>query len=122
MTTPKPYIIRAYYEWIIDSGNTPYILVNTKFPGCFVPQEHVKDNKIVFNITHDVVNGLVLGNDAIEFKARFSGVPKQIYLPMGSIISIYAKETGEGTGFPEEDFPSEETTPKRTKPNLKIVD
>lgn len=124
MISSKPYLIRALYEWICDSDLTPYILLRTDLAECSVPMEHVKDNKIVFNIAESVVHGLILGNEAIEFKARFSGLPKQIYAPVAAVLSIYAKETGEGMTFPEEKIESQiepQTSPKRGKPDLKIV-
>lgn len=121
MISSKPYLIRAIYEWICDSHLTPYILLRTDIAECSVPPEHIKDNKIVFNIAEQVVQGLILGNDAIEFKARFSGRPRLIYAPIAAIVSIYAKETGEGMSFPEEKAPSPEAPIKRGKPDLKIV-
>lgn len=121
MISSKPYLIRAIYEWISDSGFTPYLMLRTDIAECSVPQEHVKDNKIVFNIGESVVHGLVLGNEAIEFKARFSGLPTQIYAPITAIISIYAKETGEGMSFPEENTSTNPPAIKRGKPDLKIV-
>ncbi len=129
MISNKPYLIRALYEWIADSGLTPYILVNAAFPGCHVPEAHVTNGRIIFNIAFDVVKGLVLGNESIEFTARFSGVPKSIYVPIAAVGAIYAKENGEGMAFPEETPPQGETAAtsgaKRThskgKPNLTIV-
>jgi len=123
MTSSKPYIIRALYEWMGDNNFTPYLLLNAEMPGCVVPEEYIKDGKIILNIAAHVVHGLLLGNEAIEFKARFSGVARSIYAPMESVLAIYAKENGEGMNFPEETPPSGDaaTTPKRGKPNLKIV-
>ncbi len=125
MSSSKPYLIRALYDWISDDGYSPYILVHTDTPNCMVPEEYVKNNQIVLNITADVVSGLVLGNDAIEFKARFAGVPRQLYIPMASIVSIYAQETGQGMGFADEPSTEENTdsskTTKKGRPDLKIV-
>ncbi len=123
MTSSKPYLIRAFYEWIVDNGLTPYLLVNANAPDCLLPQEHIKDGKIIFNITGHIVHGLLLGNDAIEFQARFSGIPRRIYAPTSAVLAIYAKENGEGMAFPEETFPTApKTPPKRGKPDLKIVE
>lgn len=123
MTSSKAYLIRAFYEWIIDNGLTPYLLVNANAPDCLLPQEHVKDGKIIFNIAGHIVHGLLLGNDAIEFQARFSGTPRRIYVPTSAVLAIYAKENGEGMAFPEETFPTTPSTPpKRGKPDLKIVE
>lgn len=120
----KPYLIRAIYDWITDSGLTPYLAVRTNTSGCVVPPEHITNNRIVLNISGPVVHALLLGNDAIEFKARFSGVPKQLYIPIAAVESIYAKESGEGMAFPEENTAHDEGgdhPPKRGKPDLKIV-
>jgi stringent starvation protein B len=124
---PKPYLIRALYEWMTDNGLTPYVLVNANISGCIVPEEHVKEGKIILNIATRIVHGLALGNEAIEFKARFGGVPRHIYAPMRAVSAIYAKETGEGMNVPEEpeeeggDGGEEPKPVKPGKPNLKIV-
>lgn len=124
MTSNKPYLIRAFYEWIADNGLTPYIQVRANTPGCIVPQEYVRDGMVVFNIAMSVVNGLTLGNDMIEFKARFSGVSRHLYIPVAAIAAIYAKENGQGVPFPEEAVSSsaESQPPRRGKPHLKLVD
>ncbi len=129
MTSNKPYLIRAIYEWLSDNGMTPYLVVNTILPGCMVPQEHIKDDQIILNIAAQAVHGLLLGNDAIEFSARFAGVPRQVYVPTEAVTAIYAKENGQGIAFPEEptsteegDGESDKSPPqKHGKPNLKIV-
>lgn len=127
MTSSKPYLIRAFYDWITDNQLTPYIVVKANVFGCQVPIEYVKEGQIILNIAGHVVHGLSLGNDAVEFKARFSGVPRQIYAPMPAIVAIYAKENGQGMAFPEENFNGDgdnsevPSAPKRGKPDLKIV-
>lgn len=136
MTSVKPYLVRAVYEWITDNSLTPYILVNANAPGTVVPAQYVKDGMIILNIAFQVVHELLIGNEQIEFKARFSGVPHQIYVPLAAIQAIYAKENGQGLRFDEEmimDFPPEDdsgsggddggpsTPPKGQKPNLRIV-
>lgn len=126
MTPSKPYLIRALYDWIHDNDGTAYILVNALTLGCKVPQAHVVDGRIIFNITKDVVHDLILGNEAIEFTARFSNIPTPIYLPMAAVLAIYAKENGEGMAFPEEtvtegDLSSSLTKKSKGKPKLKIV-
>ncbi len=126
MTSNKPYLIRAFYEWITDNQLTPYLVVKANVAGCQVPEEYVKEGQITLNIAGHVVHGLALGNEAIEFKARFSGVPRQIYAPISAIMAIYAKENGQGMAFPEEEIAdggddSTAPTPPRGKPNLKIV-
>src|SRR5262245_59872885 len=122
MTSSRPYLIRAFYEWIVDNGLTPYILVNANVPDCRVPAEHIKDGKIIFNVASQIVHNLFMSNDAVEFEARFSGVPRHIYVPVAGVLAIYAKENGEGMAFPEEHFPQHPPAPqKRGKPDLKIV-
>jgi stringent starvation protein B len=127
MISSKPYLIRALHAWIIDNGWTPYILVNTAIFGCQVPKEHVKDDRIVFNIALGVVEDLVLGNASLEFTARFSGVRSLIRVPIAAVLAIYAKENNEGMAFSPEDAASVEDlepvrTPVKGKPTLKIVE
>lgn len=129
MTPNRPYLLRALYDWITDNQFTPYILINATIPRCDVPQEYVKDSHIVLNIAFDVVEHLVLGNEDVTFTARFSGVSRPIYLPMESIVAIYAKENGEGMTFPEEpnrtfsrDGNAATQNRPKGKPDLKLVE
>ena len=103
MTSTRPYLIRAFYEWIVDNDCTPHIVVNAEFPDVQVPDEYVKDGQIVLNIAMSAVQELNLHNDCVEFSARFSGVPKFIYVPVGAVMAIYAKENGRGMVFSEEE-------------------
>ncbi len=104
MNTPdlpstRPYLIRALYDWCTDNGFTPYVAVlvdNT----VQVPREHVKNNEIVLNISFDATSALKLGNDFIEFRARFGGSAREIMVPIDRVIAIYAKENGQGMAFP----------------------
>jgi stringent starvation protein B len=102
MTTTRPYLIRAFYEWIVDNACTPYIVINAEIPTVLVPEEYVKEGQIVMNISIRAVQNLILGNDAIEFQARFAGKIRRIYAPISSILAIYAKENGRGMIFSEE--------------------
>jgi len=102
MTSNKPYLIRAMYDWIVDNHLTPYILVNAEYPGVQVPLEHVVGDRIVLNISPQACRGLHLDNDRIVFSARFSGVTFQIFAHPGAILAIYAKENGRGMEFGEE--------------------
>ncbi len=102
MTSNKPYLIRAIYDWIVDNDLTPYILVNTEYPGVQVPQEHVNGGRIVLNISPKACRGLHLENDRIVFTARFSGQSVQIFLVPAAVLAIYAKENGRGMEFGEE--------------------
>jgi stringent starvation protein B len=103
MTSSRPYLIRALYEWITDNNLTPYIVLNANDPNLIAPQQYVSDGKIVLNISAIAIHGLALGNEAIEFKARFSGKINHIYAPIPSVLAIYAKENGQGMVFNEED-------------------
>jgi len=94
----KPYLIRAIYEWCNDSGFTPYIAVAVG-EGVRVPAEHVKNGEIVLNVSALATNRLALGNQAIEFQARFGGVAREVYVPIERVIAIYARENGQGMAF-----------------------
>ncbi|HEX4585633.1 MAG TPA: ClpXP protease specificity-enhancing factor [Burkholderiaceae bacterium] len=94
----KPYLIRAIYEWCNDSGFTPYIAVAAG-EGVRVPPEHVKNGEIVLNVSALATNRLTLGNQAIEFQARFGGVARDVYVPIERVIAIYARENGQGMAF-----------------------
>lgn len=99
MTSNKPYLVRAIYDWIVDNNLTPYILVNAEFPGVQVPEAHVNGGRIVLNISPQACRGLHLENDRILFTARFSGQTVQIFVNPAAVIAIYAKENGRGMEF-----------------------
>lgn len=103
MTSTRPYLIRAFYDWIVDNDCTPHIVVNAGGPNVDVPQEFVDGGQIVLNISMAAVQGLKLGDQAIEFQARFAGTVRHIYTPIPSILAIYAKENGRGMVFAEEE-------------------
>ena len=98
-TSTRPYLIRALYEWCTDNGLTPYVAVLVD-DTVRVPNEYVKDGEIVLNISFDATSSLKLGNDFIEFKARFAGSAREIMVPIGRVIAIYARENGQGMAFP----------------------
>ncbi|MES2281301.1 MAG: ClpXP protease specificity-enhancing factor [Pseudomonadota bacterium] len=98
-TSTRPYLIRALYEWCTDNGLTPYVAVAVD-DSVQVPREYVKNNEIVLNISFDATSSLKLGNDFIEFKARFAGSARDIMVPIGRVIAIYARENGQGMAFP----------------------
>jgi stringent starvation protein B len=98
-TSTRPYLIRALYEWCTDNGFTPYVAVLVD-DTVKVPREHVKDGEIVLNISFDATQALKLGNDFIEFKARFTGVARDIMVPIDRVVAIYARENGQGMAFP----------------------
>jgi stringent starvation protein B len=95
----RPYLIRALYEWCTDNGLTPYVAVSVD-DTVQVPREYVKNNEIVLNISFDATSSLQLGNDFIEFRARFAGSPREIMVPISHVIAIYARENGQGMAFP----------------------
>lgn len=117
MTSQKPYLIRAIHEWLLENGCTPYVLVNTLYEGVEVPNDYVKDNRIVLNIAPDAVRDLSLANDWISFSARFAGKPMTIFIPIMSVQAIYGKENNEGMFFPEEPAPTPPTNPPTPSPN-----
>ncbi len=103
LTPNRPYLLRAYYDWLMDNQLTPHVVVDAFVKGTQVPQQYVKDGQIVLNIAAGAVGNLQIGNEFVEFNARFGGVPQQVLLPMASIVAIYARENGTGTVFDIED-------------------
>ena len=95
----RPYLVRALYEWCTDNGLTPYVAVMVD-ETVQVPREYVKDGEIVLNVSFDATSSLKLGNEFIEFKARFGGKPRDIMVPMNRVMAIYARENGQGMAFP----------------------
>jgi stringent starvation protein B len=120
MTSNRPYLIRALFEWIIDNDCTPYLIVSTAVPGVSVPASYVEDQRIVLNISPQAVRNLDLGNERIEFDGRFGGQPFRVSAPIGAVLAIYAKETGQGTAFEIDDGPSD-TPPDDSGPRLRVV-
>lgn len=128
MISNRPYLVRALYEWILDSEMTPYLLVDAAHPGALVPMDLVQEGKIVLNISPGAVRALALGNERITFGARFGGVPTQVEVPADAVLGIYARENGRGMLFPdagplasEEQDADEEPKPARERPNLKLI-
>ena len=117
MTSSRPYIIRALYEWIIENNCTPYILVNAFDDGVEVPQEHVRDGQIVLNISPVAVTDLQLGNDRLDFEGRFAGIPKRVFVPIAAVCGIYAKENGQGMIFDPSISPPEPLGPDDAGPD-----
>ena len=99
LPSTRPYLIRAIHEWCCDNGFTPYIAVAVD-EWVQVPREFVKDGEIVLNTSYDATGNLRLGNDLIEFKARFGGVAREIRVPIDHVLAIYARENGQGMAFP----------------------
>lgn len=134
MTSSRPYLIRAMYQWIIDNGMTPHLLADASVDGCMVPDGYIQDGKIVLNIAPMAIGGLVLGDDDITFGARFNGVSESIYVPINAVEAIYARENGQGMMFSDEDESSTDMDageldiddkpdpdPDKPRPTLRVV-
>lgn len=103
MTSHRPYLLRALYEWIADNGLTPHLLVDATRPQVQVPAHAVKEGRIVLNVAQRAVAGLEMGNDVIRFSARFGGVSQAVSVPVSAVLAIYARENGQGMALPAED-------------------
>jgi stringent starvation protein B len=117
MTSHRPYLLRALYEWISDNDMTPHLLVDAGLPGVQVPSHTIKDGKVVLNIAARAVATLELGNDAVRFSARFGGVSHPVYVPVSAVLAIYARETGQGMALPEDTSASDPGNEPPTPPS-----
>jgi|GEM_PF-894774 len=99
MNSTKPYFLRAIREWALDNELTPQLLVDTTYEGVTVPAAYVNNDQILFNVSDQAVNGLVMGNELVAFSARFNGTPWQISLPIGAVLAIFTREDGQGIFF-----------------------
>lgn len=120
LPSTKPYMLRAIHEWCCDNGYTPYIAVAVD-DTVRVPREFVRDGQIVLNVSYDATGQLAMANDAISFQARFGGVARDIYVPVGNVAAIYAKENGAGMAFEPEtggagDAPAGRSTDSQPEP------
>ena len=106
MKSQRPYLLRALYEWIVDSDTTPYLLVKVTSDEVVVPMEFVQDGQIVLNVSPNAVRDFHIGDDAIGFDGRFGGRSFDVWVPVASIAAIYAKENGQGMMFDRNDSPS----------------
>ncbi|PQJ96035.1 ClpXP protease specificity-enhancing factor [Chromatium okenii] len=120
MTSSKPYLIRALYEWILDNQMTPHLAVDANYPATQVPLEFVTAGQIVLNITPSAVHGLVIGNDWIAFNARFGGIAREIMVPTEAVLGIFTRENNQGMMFPDPIYPDAPDTPP-AGPTLKSV-
>ena len=102
MSSNRPYLLRALYEWIGDNDMTPHLLVDATRDGVLVPLSGVKDGRVVLNIAARAVSQLELGNREIRFLARFGGISQPVVVPVTAVIAIYAQETGQGMMLPED--------------------
>jgi stringent starvation protein B len=120
----RPYLIRALHEWCTDNGFTPYLAVHVD-GHVQVPKEYVKNDEIVLNVGFDATQGLKLGNELIEFRARFGGVARDISVPVDHVVAIYARENGQGMAFPAPaPMPASVSSapqPERAPPNLRLA-
>tara|TARA_Y100001972_G_C7599753_1_gene300555 strand:- start:707 stop:1093 length:387 start_codon:yes stop_codon:yes gene_type:complete len=124
MTPNRPYLIRAIYDWICDNGLTPHLAVDAHYPRTLVPQEFVQNGQIVLNIAPSAVQGLVAGNDEIIFSARFGGIPRNLVVPVGAVLAVYARENGQGMVFSADELPPPEPDGTPTddgRPMLRVV-
>ena len=113
----RPYLLRAYYDWLVDNSFTPYLVVDATYLGVNVPVEYVKDGQIVLNLSANATGNLQLTNDFIQFNARFKGVSRELYIPMGAALAIYARENGDGVMFePEEVYDELNSEPDTEQP------
>lgn len=103
MTSSRPYLIRAMYQWITDNGLTPHLLIDAEQDDVVVPEEHIQNGKIILNIAPMAISSLVLGDNDISFSARFAGQSMGIYIPVTAVLAIYAKENGQGMMFNDDD-------------------
>src|SRR5690606_2521284 len=127
----RPYLLRAMYQWMVDSNLVPHILVDASLPGVTVPQTFVESGKIVLNLAPGAVEGLVLGNEEILCNARFGGAPHRVCVPITAVKAIYARGSGEGMLFSDEEDTVTETSespdlgstipPVKGKPDLKLI-
>ena len=108
MTSNKPYLVKAFYDWLSDNDLTPHIVVDVSLTHVMVPQAYVQNGEIVLNISQGAVGAIALTDRAIEFSARFGGVLENLYIPYGAISAIYAKENGVGTALPIEEINGED--------------
>jgi len=125
MTSNRPYLIRALYDWLVDNSLTPHLLVDATRDQVVVPEQFVEEGRIVLNVNPTAVRNLELGNDYITFNARFGGNPMDVVVPPDAVLGIYARENGRGMLFPEETPddtpPDDDSRPPRDRPTLKVV-
>jgi stringent starvation protein B len=103
VTSRRPYLLRAMHEWITDNQQTPHVVVDALLEGVEVPRQFVQNGKIILNISYSATNGLTLGNDLVRFHARFGSVTHDVMVPVQAVLGIYARETGQGMIFSEND-------------------
>ena len=116
LTSRRPYLLRAMHEWMTDNGQTPHLVVDAAVEGVVVPRQYVRDGKIVLNASYTATAGLQIKNDEVSFSARFERTPFEVSVPVHAVLGIYARETGQGMIFSDD-----EPAPKPRRPRLKVV-
>ncbi len=124
ISSNRPYLLRAIYEWLSDNNLTPQILVDASAPGVKVPQQHVKDGQILLNVSMSAIKNLQMENEQVSFNARFSGAAMQILIPIGAVLAIFAQENGQGMAFPDQQQLVDAQVSEQTseKPSEKILE
>ena len=114
LTSNKPYLLRAIYEWVVDNDATPHVVLHADNPLVEVPQQFVENGKIVLNVSPSAAKDLLIDNNGLSFSARFGGKPYSIFAPIGAVLALYASETSEGLSFDPEEF--DDSTPPDDEP------
>jgi stringent starvation protein B len=112
----RPYLLRAMHEWMTDNALTPHIVVDATVADLNLSPEHIRDNKVVLNVSYAATRGLIIGNEAVSFEARFNGVPTALNVSVDAVLGIYARESGQGMVFSEESGPSGDDSGPGTGP------
>jgi stringent starvation protein B len=125
-TSRRPYLVRAMHEWMTANNQTPHLVVDAGIAGAELPKAYVRDGRITLNVSWQATQGLKLGNDWIEFNARFGGVPQQVRVPVAAVLGIYARETGQGMLFQDDNDPpppppAPSTDDADSRPKLRVV-
>ncbi|WP_434457880.1 ClpXP protease specificity-enhancing factor [Stutzerimonas urumqiensis] len=131
MISSRPYLVRALYEWIVDNGCTPHLLVDAEYPGVQVPDGFATEGQIVLNVSPSAVRALEMKNEAVSFEGRFGGVSHSLHIPSSAVMAIYARENGQGMVFETETSPppgdhpggaeGEGASKAAGRPSLKVV-
>ena len=118
MTSNKPYLLRAIYEWIVDNNTTPHVVIFADNPQVIVPQQFVEEGRIILNISPTAAKDLLIDNEGMSFSARFGGKPYNVYSPMEAVLALYASENSQGMSFELDDYdlPPDDNPPDPPKP------
>ncbi|MGE0187869.1 MAG: ClpXP protease specificity-enhancing factor [Steroidobacteraceae bacterium] len=111
MSSRRPYLVRAMHEWMTDNLQTPHLIVDALAANLEIPRQFVQDGKIILNISFNATQNLVMGNERIEFNARFGGKTHHVVVPVPALLGVYARESGQGLVFGDEDVPPSQPTP-----------